>query len=304
MPTTVTFGYTGAQQSTTVPAGVTTATLSVSGSAGGDHIYSGYAGGNGAVVEVTITALASGETLYAYVGGVGSSSSPYPGGWNGGGAGLNETGTNDGMGGGGASDIRRGGTALANRIVVGGGGGGAGNNTAGDGTGGKGGYPDGGRAAFSYGGTQSGPGVRWNYPSTASSTYLDYYGTLGQGATQSSYTSGSRANGGGGGGLWGGNTFRGAFNFSTGGGGGSSYYDTGDANVTLVLAESSAAASVTGVGGITIIFADPATEATVTLGALSATATGTYNTAAAQRSARRQYVYISDISGVQKGVIL
>ena len=93
-----------------------------------------------------------GDTLYLYVGGIGSSSNGGSGGWNGGGNGGNY------CGGGGASDIRINGTELVNRVIVAGGGGSNGSSQTGTNTGGHGGGLTGGAATnwscVSYGGRQ------------------------------------------------------------------------------------------------------------------------------------------------------
>ncbi|HRP53969.1 MAG TPA: glycine rich domain-containing protein, partial [Fluviicola sp.] len=116
----ITFNYTGAPQTWTVPACVSNITVTVAGAEGG-----GGNGGNGAIVTATLT-VNPGDVLNLYVGGSGQC----PGnGWNGGGIGhatSSGTTTWNSCGGGGASDIRIGGTGLANRIVVASGGGGEG----------------------------------------------------------------------------------------------------------------------------------------------------------------------------------
>lgn len=130
------FDHTAASQSWTVPTGCQYLMVDVLGAQGG----SGGAGGR----TRTLLEVTAGETLYMYVGGLGanaasvSCSATNPGnnagGFNGGGSGGYVTDSYGcpapnvsyirGPGGGGASDIRRGGTALANRILVSGGGGG------------------------------------------------------------------------------------------------------------------------------------------------------------------------------------
>ena len=67
--TTVTFNYTGAQQSWTVPSGVTSITVDAYGAGGGDS--SGNSGGNGARIQTTLT-VTPGDILYIYVGETGS----------------------------------------------------------------------------------------------------------------------------------------------------------------------------------------------------------------------------------------
>jgi uncharacterized repeat protein (TIGR01451 family) len=152
---TETFAFTGAAQSWTVPAGVTSATFGVLGAQGGSNLGSTAAGGKGAEVNASLP-VTPGQTLQIVVGGAGTSD-PFSatGGFNGGGgipysAVVNESGT-----GGGASDVRQGGTDLANRVLVAGGGGGAG----GDGTFGASGLGGGGGDSSGAGtsGASAGP---------------------------------------------------------------------------------------------------------------------------------------------------
>jgi hypothetical protein len=146
------FEYTGAMQTFTVPNGVDTVTAYVIGARGGLSYPAppltgvmNFEGGkrsegnNGGIVfnDIPVTV---GQTLNLFVGGAGKLIS---GGWNGGGKGAanligpratyestsrnpNVSAPRIGGGGGGASDIRIGGTALANRVIVAGGGGGSG----------------------------------------------------------------------------------------------------------------------------------------------------------------------------------
>ena len=101
--TVVTYSPTGAEQTFTWPAGVLSCTVDVSGAAG-----QGGGTGYGGRAQGTITK--SGEsTLAIYVGTTST--------------GFNGGGTRSGVYAGGASDIRQGGTALANRIIIAGGGG-------------------------------------------------------------------------------------------------------------------------------------------------------------------------------------
>ncbi len=110
-----TFSYTGGMQTYVVPLGVTSLEMDLFGAAG----YGDLGQGGRCKAELAVT---PGETLNIYVGGAGTSTG---GGFNGGGT----PGTNATYGGGGgASDIRQGGTGLANRIIVAGGGGGSGSN--------------------------------------------------------------------------------------------------------------------------------------------------------------------------------
>jgi len=148
------FEYTGAMQTFTVPAGVDTVTAYVIGARGGlsnpappltSVTLFNYdngkrsVGNNGAILSNSFP-VTTGQTLNLFVGGAGQLIS---GGWNGGGKGAanvvgprgaydsssrnpNVSSPQIGGGGGGASDIRIGGTALANRVIVAGGGGGTG----------------------------------------------------------------------------------------------------------------------------------------------------------------------------------
>ena len=116
-----TFTFTGASQSFTVPNCVNTITISARGASGGGGNVGGPGanlggiGGSGANATGVIT-VTPGQVLNLFIGGQGTVN---VGGFNGGGAGNNNSG-----GGGGATDVRFGGTALANRILVAGGGGG------------------------------------------------------------------------------------------------------------------------------------------------------------------------------------
>ena len=205
----VTFSYTGAMQTWTVPNGVTSITVDVRGSQGGDCIYSNAGkpddlGGKGGRV-VAVYAVTPGQTLNLFVGGI-----PYNGGGNGAGSICQANG-------GGASDVRIGGTALTDRVVVAGGGGGGGNNCSanaepgGDGGGliGATGWQCGNQQGGSVGmgGTQSAGGAGGTNPATA--------GALGIGGNGGGE---GTASGGGGGGYYGG----GGAAYG-GGGGGSSY---------------------------------------------------------------------------------
>lgn len=127
---TITFSYTGGAQSWTVPADVRQATFDVFGAQDGNRGPL-FAGGNGGRAVGTI-AVTPGEALTIMVGGRGVDASSATcglsdgeGGFNGGGDGGDAGSGCSGAGGGGASDVRRGGSALANRVVVAGGGGGA-----------------------------------------------------------------------------------------------------------------------------------------------------------------------------------
>ncbi len=106
----LTFTYTGAQQTFTVPTGVTLVTIECWGASGGDGFTAGGKGGYAKGVK-TVTA---GSNIYVNVGGQGSSGGgdgvqlTVSGGWNGGGSGYSDSGNKWGKigGGGGASDVR------------------------------------------------------------------------------------------------------------------------------------------------------------------------------------------------------
>lgn len=208
--TTLTYSYTGAMESFTVPACVSSLTLDVMGSKGGDCIYNQAGtkpddlGGLGGRV-VAVYPVTPGQVLNIFVGGIS---------YNGGGTGAGSIAQAHG---GGASDIRIGGINLADRIIVAGGGGGGGNNCSanaepgGDGGGltGATGWQCGNQTgtAVGQGGTQTAGGAPGTSPATAGA--LGIGGNAGGAGT---------ASGGGGGGYYGG----GGAAFG-GGGGGSSY---------------------------------------------------------------------------------
>lgn len=117
--TPLTFDANGAEQSYTIPAGVTAVAIEALGAQGATGgAPAGGAGGLGASATGKLT-VAAGDVLSIFVGGAGNGAA---GGFNGGGTGGSST----GGGGGGASDVRLGGNGLANRVIVAGGGGGGG----------------------------------------------------------------------------------------------------------------------------------------------------------------------------------
>lgn len=231
---TVTFDYTGAVQTYTVPAGVTSVFLKAFGAQGaagaaGGNGSAGGVGGLGGYAEGRL-AVAAGSTLSIFVGGAGSGDAA---GFNGGGAGG---GTNAG-GGGGASDVRTGAAAVANRVLVAGGGGGGGRAgceaaTIGGGAGGAGGGGNGadgtnaptsgGNAGAGFGGVGATGGARGvgcsGFLGTAgSSSSSEVGGAGGAGQSCCCFTFGSVPGGGGGGGGF----------VGGGGGGGGSAGTTG-----------------------------------------------------------------------------
>ncbi|MBF9237020.1 hypothetical protein I2I05_06390 [Hymenobacter sp. BT683] len=210
-----TLTYTGGVQVYTVPPGVTTLFLNAYGAQGGAATPDGGTGGRGARVKASLS-VTSGQVLYVYVGGRGSSAAtPGATGYNGGGLGsFSSASQTGGGGGGGATDIRTSasGAAFTDRLLVaaGGGGGGYGAGTAGNG--GAGGGPNGGAGdnGGGAGATQAGGSAP------------------GQGEASSS------DGGGGGGGYYGG--FAGA-SASQGGGGGSSWITSANVGFAFVAGQ-------------------------------------------------------------------
>ena len=215
--------YTGAVQSTTLPAGKYT--LTCFGAQGGYRSSSSYGGLGGKAVG-TLT-LAKATKIYAYVGGSGNTGKTDRGlyyGFNGGGK------REIFYGGGGATDIRIGTDSLYARVIVAGGGGSDGATNKGGGTGG--GTTGGNTTATNfgtggYGATQTGNSGGTAYVTTTQSA-TSTAGGFGFGG------SGLRTNGGyggaGGGGWYGGagTTPDGSGDDDKGGGGGSGYVYTSD----------------------------------------------------------------------------
>jgi len=231
---TITFDYTGGAQIWTVPSCVTAVDLEVYGAQGGSNANTPPAPGPLGGKAAGKLAVTPGAKLHIYVGGSGDS-----GGWNGGG-GING-GYQKGRGGG-ASDVRYGGTGLADRKIVAGGAGahapyslgyggwnqaegGAGgglNGAAGQasngnpppaGGGGGGGQTNGGAKGTDVGGNPSSEGTFGQ-------------GGLGGGEPDND----SCGAGGGGGGGWYGGGGGGHHNCGGGGGGGGSSYVGGVSN--------------------------------------------------------------------------
>ncbi len=203
------FTYTGAAQVFTVQQGGIYKLECWGASGGGNSSRStGSSGGWGGYAYGEVR-LDKGDILYVYVGGAGTyANGTYAGGGYGGGG----NGASSGYGGGGASDIRKGATALANRIIVAGGGGGT------DDTGSYSGSRYGGNdGSGGNGGGLSGEGAYIDgvlYSAYAGTQTTGY--ALGQGGSATVMTD----TGGGGGGYWGGNVTN---NNNGGAGGGSSY---------------------------------------------------------------------------------
>ncbi len=225
-----TFAYTGAVQTYTIPAGVTSVVVTANGAVGGTLVIGNnvYPGGKGAQAQTVLT-VTPGETLNVYVGGTGgfnTGNGAGPGGWNGGG---NARG--GGGGGGGATDLRRGGTALTNRLVVAAGGGGSAYITGN--IGGDGGAPNG---SNGVGSTPGGGATQQSGGQPVGYSAAPVVGSLGLGGDSDFFSGGA-----GGGGLYGGSGARGS-----GGGGGSSWVTpTGTADTRLIAGVSSGNGSLT-----------------------------------------------------------
>lgn len=240
VPVSVVFNPTDAEQSWTVPSGVTSIRVDLIGAQGSGG--GGFPGGYGHAVSGDLS-VTPGSTLYVEVGGRGLFATP---GFNGGGAAGTDPNGTAGSGGG-ASDIRTisrdaPGT-LASRLMVAGGGGGAGRETSGGnaGSSGGGGTLGGGPGTESAGGA----GGVGDQPGAAGA--LGVGGAGGSWCTNDVCGSGT-AGGGGGGGYYGGGGGAGpADDFfiapSGAGGGGSSY--TGSATSTSVSVETELDASIT-----------------------------------------------------------
>ena len=271
--TPVTFGYTGAEQSYVVPAGVSSLQVGATGAPGGTGVASGDggiggAGANGAHVDAVVP-VTPGETLYVEIGGAGGTgnqNSGGTGGFNGGGAGL------FGGGGGGASDIRTASCAttcpgstgsLQSRLVVAaGGGGGAGAfGVLNGGAGGAGGLVgvdgkagQGSTLCTGGGGGTGAIGTAGGAGGTAASTLIgdptvclvgtSTAGVLGTGGAAGQ---GADSGGGGGGGYYGGGG--GGAGSTSGGGGGGGGSSFGPAGATFAQdATATPAVTLTPVG--------------------------------------------------------
>ena len=192
----ITFGYTGDVEIYVVPNCVSQLEIELKGAAGG-----GPNGGNGSTVTGIIDV--EGEILEIRV----EAGECPAAGYNGGGVGGTASGGNAGCGGGGASDIRIGGSNLANRVVVAAGGGGMGGGNT-DANAGEGGCNAGGEGDSPFG--EGGVGATQNAggpggpPWIGSGNYGDEgeLGMGGSGAIDPCYNVGP--GGGGGGGYYGG----------------------------------------------------------------------------------------------------
>jgi len=207
-PISLSYVYTGADQTFTVPAGVFSIVItSMKGGGGGGNTSGAYSTpGKGGLVSGTL-AVTPGETLTIVVGGGGGNNPSGTTTYGGGGSGNNSS--QNGTNGGGRTAIRRAGVDI---VVAGGGGGSAAisafaDNDAGDGGGnigedgggtdhsGSAGGPTGGE-----GGTQSSVGLGgFGFPSPASAGNNGVGSTGGSGSFQSGSGGGGWFGGGGGG---------------------------------------------------------------------------------------------------------
>ena len=227
--TVTTFSYTGANQTYTVPAGVTSVHVYMWGAGGGgkNAVY----GGAGAMIQGVLT-VTPGETLNIVVGGGGPApTTTLTSAYGGGGAqGIGDGGQSGG--GGGRAAIQRGGTAVTNDIVVAGAGGGGTFSATGGAATFSGTANNGGSTTVQgFGGTQSAGGA-----GGAAGTYgTGTAGSRGQGGSVVNPISASSNDGGGGGaGYYGGGG--GGTNLSDAGGGGGGSSFTG--NLSLIPGQS------------------------------------------------------------------
>ena len=212
----MTFNFTGAMQTFTVPLGVASVVITAQGAEAGTGGANNGGSGLGGLVTGRLTVTA-GSTLNIFVGGQGGAGTfgvGGTGGFNGGGVGGPL-----GGGGGGASDVRRGGVALADRIIVAGGGGGAGGAAIAI-VGGGGGGTTGQTGNISASATGGGGGTQVAGGAGGTGLSNGAAGALGIGGAGA----GGAGGGGGGGGYYGGGG-GGAGLAGGGGGGGSSFTD-------------------------------------------------------------------------------
>ena len=218
VPVTYTFSYTGADQTLTVPAGVTSISVDLRGAGGGNQGNAG-AGGTGGKTVGTL-AVTAGQVYKIVVGQAGrlTTGSSY------GGGGAYTSGNGNGGGGGGYTGIFLTSVSQANAKAIAGGGGGGAYGGAAGGTGGgtTGGSNSGGDITVT-GGTQSAGG-------SAS-------GSRAGSALQGGSASGGGNGGSGGGGYWGGGG--GAESANDYGGGGGSGYIGGLTSATTTNAQGS-----------------------------------------------------------------
>jgi hypothetical protein len=244
------FLSTGAEQTFTVPAGVTSIHVIAVGASGGTGGNSPVAGGFGAVAIADV-AVTPGQVLYVNVGTNGAAGTgPGGGGFNGGGGSGTPAGQYGG-GGGGASDVRTIsrslGTSYFSRLITAAGGGGSGASSGG-GAGGDAGQG----GSNGTGANGGGPGTASAGGAGGSGGCAGNPGQLGIGGDSvgGSCTGGPPGvGGGGGGGVYGGGA-GGTSSSGSGGGGGSSGFAP-EATNSSVLTDS------TGSPAISLSFSAP-----------------------------------------------
>jgi hypothetical protein len=231
---TVVFEPTGAEQTFTVPAGVTSVHVVAVGARGGTGAGAPVPGGFGAVAIADL-AVTPGQVLFVNVGTNGANGVAGGGGFNGGGDSGTPAG-NHGGGGGGASDVRTIsrslGTSVFSRLIVAGGGGGSGGASL-AGAGGNAGQA----GANSTGGSGGQAGTATAGGAGGSGACDGNPGELGAGGDSEGGSCGlpgpPGVGGGGGGGLHGGGA-GGTSSSGAGGGGGSSGFGPGATNTSLL----------------------------------------------------------------------
>ena len=237
---TLTYAYTGGQQTFTVPDDVNEISVVAVGASGQTLTPNATRPGRGAVVSADVSAV-PGATYYVLVGGTGGFGGG-GGGYNGGGASPNAG------GGGGATDLRTAPVAdassLTSRLIVAGGGGGGDISDTHGGDAGLDGANGQGSNSPGAGGTQT-AGGNGGVGATA--------GVLGLGGNGR-----PTWGGGGGGGFYGGGGGGSTGGLGSGGGGGSSLVPTGG---TVVVNSTGQAPQ------LRITYTSPVTDADVTVGA-------------------------------------
>ena len=221
-----TFSYTGAIQTFTVPSGVTTLTVTLSGGGGGSGNNQNTNGGSGALVSGTIT-VTPGQVLTVIVGqgGMSNRGSATGGSASFGGGGAGGSYTPGGVAGSGAGGGR---SAIQNNsgvdlVSAGGGGGGGGGNTGSNGGLVGGGFNGG---TQSSGGAGSGTTYKGSSGTGPASSIITIQG--GAGFTNNGGIGSASTGGGGGGGYYGG----GGGGIGDSGGGGSSLCPSGTSATT------------------------------------------------------------------------
>jgi Bacterial Ig-like domain (group 3)/Domain of unknown function DUF11 len=309
---TCTFTESGAAVTWPVPAGLTSAALTLYGGSGGSASSSGGAGGAGAEVTGTV-ALSGISSLTLNVAGAGGDGPSGTAGYGGGGASGSGNGFGGGGGGGGATTVSGSGGTL---LVAGGGGGGGQGSPSADIDGGSGGNADtagqsgqtltnqgnavyggggGGAGTQTAGGAGGDGGAVLVYTCAGTDGITGSTGSAGQGGDGTGNAAGA---GGGGGYFGGGQGGSGARNeppcddvgANGGGGGGSSFTGGPGVSGTAVNDSPGAPASLDGNGEVIISYQ------------MTSTATATTVTSSANPSIPRQAVtYTATVSPTDGG---